>query len=124
SYAHHECPKAWQDEGCLYLLDVWRESPLYSERERAVLDWTEALTLMSETHTPDDVYRALPAPFTEEEQAMLPLLIIAINGWNRIQVDFRLSGRRAPGGLMMSSQGATTPFDARPKVDGRPKRSI
>jgi len=55
---------------------------------------------------------------------MLPLLIIAINGWNRIQVDFRLSGRRAPGGLMMSSQGATTPFDARPKVDGRPKRSI
>jgi len=60
-----------------------------------VLDWTEALTLMSETHTPDDVYRALPAPFTEEEQAMLPLLIIAINGWNRIQVDFRLSGRRA-----------------------------
>jgi AhpD family alkylhydroperoxidase len=73
----------------IYLLDAWRESPLYSERERAALAWTEALTLVSETHAPDDVYQALQAQFTEEEQVTLTLLIVAINGWNRIQVGFR-----------------------------------
>jgi alkylhydroperoxidase family enzyme len=65
------------------------DSPLYSERERAALAWTEALTLVSETHAPDDVYRALQAQFTEKEQVMLTLLIVAINGWNRIQIGFR-----------------------------------
>ena len=73
----------------LYLLDAWRESPLYSERERAALAWTEALTLVAETHAPDDAYQALQAQFTEEEQVKLTLLIVAINGWNRIQVGFR-----------------------------------
>lgn len=73
----------------LYLLDAWRDSPLYSERERAALAWTEALTLVSETHVPDDVYEALKAQFSEEEQVILTLLIVAINGWNRIQVGFR-----------------------------------
>ena len=67
----------------------WRESPLYSERERAALGWTEALTLLSETHAPDDAYEALRAHFNEQEQVMLSLLIVAINGWNRIQVGFR-----------------------------------
>src|SRR5258708_7252045 len=73
----------------LYLLDAWRESPLYSERERAALAWTEALTLVSATHAPDDDYRVLRAHFSEEEQVTLTLLIVAINGWNRIQVGFR-----------------------------------
>jgi alkylhydroperoxidase family enzyme len=72
-----------------YLLDAWCESPLYSERDRAALAWTEALTLVSETHAPDDVYRALQAPFTEEERVTLTLLIVTTNGWNRIQVAFR-----------------------------------
>jgi AhpD family alkylhydroperoxidase len=78
-----------ETEERLYLLDAWRESPLYSERERAALAWTEALTLLSETHAPDDVYEVLQAQFTEEEQVKLTLLIVAINGWNRVQVSFR-----------------------------------
>jgi AhpD family alkylhydroperoxidase len=81
--------KLGETEERLYLLDAWRESLLYSERERAALGWTEALTLLSETRAPDDVYRALQQQFTEEEQVMLTLLIVAINGWNRIQVGFR-----------------------------------
>ena len=80
--------KLGETQECLYLLDAWRESPLYSERERAALAWTEALTRVSETHAPDDVYRALQAEFTEEEQVTLTLLIVTINGWNRIQVGF------------------------------------
>ncbi len=73
----------------LYLLDAWRDSPLYSARERAALEWTEALTLLTETHAPDDAYRALQAQFTPEEQVARTLMIVAINGWNRIQVGFR-----------------------------------
>jgi AhpD family alkylhydroperoxidase len=84
-----EARKRGEKEERLYLLDAWRESPLYSERERAALAWTEALTLVAETHVPDDAYEALRAQFTEEEQVTLTLLIVAINGWNRIQVGFR-----------------------------------
>jgi alkylhydroperoxidase family enzyme len=81
--------KHGETEERLYLLDAWRESPLYSERERAALAWTEALTLVSVTHAPDDVYRDVQAQFTEQEQVTLTLMIVAINGWNRIQVGFR-----------------------------------
>ncbi len=81
--------KHGETEARLYLLDAWRESPLYSPRERAALEWTETLTLLSETHAPDDAYRALRAHFTDEEQVTLTLVIVAINGWNRIQVGFR-----------------------------------
>jgi AhpD family alkylhydroperoxidase len=84
-----EARKGGEAEERLYLLDAWRESPLYSDRERAALAWTEALTLVAETHAPDDVYRELQEHFTEEEQVTLTLLIVAINGWNRIQVGFR-----------------------------------
>jgi AhpD family alkylhydroperoxidase len=81
--------KRGESEERLYLLDAWRESPLYSERERAALAWTEALTLVAQTRAPDDVYQGLQAQFTEQEQVILTLLIVAINGWNRIQVGFR-----------------------------------
>jgi AhpD family alkylhydroperoxidase len=81
--------KRGESEERLYLLDAWRESPLYSARERAALAWTEALTLVSETHAPDEVYQALQAQFTPEEQVALTLLIITINGWNRVQIGFR-----------------------------------
>jgi len=94
-----EARKRGETEQRLYLLDAWRDSPLYSERERAALAWTEALTLLPETRAPDDVYGALKAQFSEEEQVTLTLLIVAINGWNRIQVGFRavhpLEERRA-----------------------------
>jgi AhpD family alkylhydroperoxidase len=81
--------KRGESEERLYLLDAWRESPLYSAGERAALAWTEALTLVSETHAPDEVYQALQAQFTPEEQVALTLLIVTINGWNRVQIGFR-----------------------------------
>jgi len=84
-----EARKQGETEERLYLLDAWRESPLYSARERAALAWTEALTLVAETRAPDEAYEALQAQFSEEEQVKLTLLIVAINGWNRVQVGFR-----------------------------------
>ena len=60
--------KEGETEERLYLLNAWRESPLYTKRERAALAWTEALTLVSEIHAPEDVYQALEAQFTAEEQ--------------------------------------------------------
>jgi AhpD family alkylhydroperoxidase len=77
-----------ETEERIYLLNAWRESPLYNERERAALAWTEALTLVAESRAPDDVYDNLKAHFTDEEQANLTLLIVAINGWNRLNVGF------------------------------------
>ena len=81
--------KRGETEQRLYLLDAWRDSPLFSDRERAALGWTEALTLLPETRAPDDVYEALRARFSEEDQVKLTLVIVAINGWNRINVGFR-----------------------------------
>ncbi|MBZ6075722.1 carboxymuconolactone decarboxylase family protein [Microvirga puerhi] len=78
-----------ETEERLYLLDAWRESPLYSDRERAALAWTEALTLVSQTHAPDADYELLAAHFTEEEQVKLTLLISTINAWNRFAIGFR-----------------------------------
>jgi AhpD family alkylhydroperoxidase len=84
-----EARKKGETEERVYLLDAWRESPLYSARERAALAWTETLTRISETGAPDDVYRELQAHFSEAEQVALTLMIVAINGWNRVQVGFR-----------------------------------
>jgi alkylhydroperoxidase family enzyme len=84
-----EARKKGETEERVYLLDAWRESPLYSARERAALAWTETLTRISETGAPDDVYRELQAHFSEAEQVALTLIIVAINGWNRVQVGFR-----------------------------------
>lgn len=80
---------AGESEERLYLLDAWRESPLYSARERAALAWTEALTLVSETHAPDGDWELLQAHFSPEEQVKLTLLIATINAWNRIAIGFR-----------------------------------
>ena len=73
----------------LYLLDAWPESPLYSERERAALAWTEAVTLLSETHVPDRVYEQAREQFSEAELVDLTLCVAAINAWNRIAISFR-----------------------------------
>ena len=78
-----------ETEQRLYALSAWRETPFYSDRERAALAWTEAVTLVSETHVPDDVYEQARAQFSEEELANLTLAIIAINGWNRFAISFR-----------------------------------
>jgi AhpD family alkylhydroperoxidase len=81
--------KHGETEQRLYLLNACRESPLYSERERAALAWTEALTLVSETHAPDADYEAVRAQFTDSELVNLTTLIGAINAWNRIAIGFR-----------------------------------
>lgn len=78
-----------ETEERIYLLDGWRESPLYTERERAALAWTETLTQVSQTHAPDADYAALKPHFTEQEIVHLTLLIGMINTWNRISVGFR-----------------------------------
>ncbi|MGF9756186.1 carboxymuconolactone decarboxylase family protein [Microvirga sp. 0TCS3.31] len=78
-----------ETEERLYLLSAWRESPLYSDRERAALAWTEALTLVAETHAPDEDYAELCRHFTPAEQVNLTLLIGAINAWNRLAIGFR-----------------------------------
>jgi len=73
----------------LFLLDAWREAPFYSERERAALEWTEALTLVNQEHVPDSVYEIARAHFSEEELVNLSLAVVAINGWNRLMIGFR-----------------------------------
>jgi AhpD family alkylhydroperoxidase len=80
---------AGESEARLYLLNAWHESQLYSPRERAALGWTEALTLISQTHAPDDAYEAVKAQFSEKELVDLTLLITTINAWNRIAIGFR-----------------------------------
>jgi AhpD family alkylhydroperoxidase len=82
--------KAGVSEERIYVLEAWRESPLYSGRERAALAWTEALTLLPETGAPDDVYAHVAAQFSEPEIVGLTLAIGAINVWNRFGVGFRL----------------------------------
>ena len=81
--------KHGETEQRLYLLDAWRESPLYSERERAALAWTEALTHVSRTHAPDADFAAVHAEFSDTELANLTVLIATINAWNRIAIGFR-----------------------------------
>jgi AhpD family alkylhydroperoxidase len=78
-----------ESEERLYLLDAWRESPLYSDRERAALEWTEAVTLISQTHAPDAAYDEVKRHFAEGELVKLTLLIATINAWNRIAISFR-----------------------------------
>lgn len=73
----------------LFLLDAWHESQLYTPRERAALAWTDALTLISQTHAPDAEYEEALRHFSEEELVKLTLLIGTINTWNRVAIGFR-----------------------------------
>lgn len=78
-----------ETEQRLYLLNAWRETSLYTPRERAALAWTEALTLISETHAPDEDYAELKRHFSEREMVDLTTLIGLINTWNRLAIAFR-----------------------------------
>ena len=84
-----ELRAAGETEQRLYLVGAWRECPFYSERERAALAWTEALTKLTDGDVPDAVFEAARAQFSEEELVKLTLAIVAINGANRINVGFR-----------------------------------
>jgi AhpD family alkylhydroperoxidase len=89
---------AGETEQRLYLLDAWRETSLYSERERAALAWTEAVTLVAEGHVPDGAYDEASNHFTEDELVSLTLAIVAVNSWNRLNIAFRMeAGNYRPG---------------------------
>src|SRR6476659_6674736 len=89
-----------ETEQRLYGLDAWRDAPYYSARERAALEWTEAITLVSETHAPDDVYERVREQFSEDEFVHLTLAIVSINGWNRLNAAARtVPGDYVPGSL-------------------------
>jgi len=82
-----------EDEQRMYSLDAWQESPYYTERERAALAWTEAVTRVAETHVPDDVYEQVRRQFNEKELADLTIAVATVNAWNRLAI----AARTAPG---------------------------
>ena len=81
--------KGGESERRLAAVVVWRETPFFTDRERAALEWTEALTLISQNHVPDAVWQAVRPHFNDEELADLTLLVSAINAWNRFAIAFR-----------------------------------
>ena len=78
-----------ESEQRLYALNAWRETPFFTDRERAALAWTEAVTLVAEGHVPDAVYQEARQRFTDEELVNLTMAVVTINGWNRLSVAFR-----------------------------------
>ena len=78
-----------ESEQRLYGLMAWRESPYYTERERAALAWTEAVTLIADSHVPDELYEEVRQYFNETELVNLTLALVAINGWNRLAISLR-----------------------------------
>lgn len=92
------------DEEKLYLLNAWRDSYLYSDRERAALGWTEALTRVADNGASDQAYDSLAAEFNDEERVQLTFAIGAINVWNRLQVGFRVA--HPPRGAAMHADAA------------------
>jgi len=78
-----------ESEQRIYMLSAWRESPFYTDRERAALEWAEALTLISEGHVPDDVYARASKQFSPEELVNLSVAVATINSWNRLAIPFR-----------------------------------
>lgn len=82
-----------ETEQRMYGLDAWRESPYYTDRERAALAWTEAVTLVTQGHVADEVYERVRGEFTEKEMADLTMAVAAINAWNRLAI----AARSVPG---------------------------
>lgn len=90
---------AGETEQRLYTLNAWRETPFFTDRERAALEWTEAVTAVADSHVPDDVYESARQQFSETELVNLTMAIVAINGWNRILISFRrVAGTYQPAG--------------------------
>jgi AhpD family alkylhydroperoxidase len=80
---------AGETEQRIYALNAWRETPFFTPRERAALEWTEAVTLVAQTHVPDDVYERVAEQFDENELVALTGAVIVINCWNRLSIAFR-----------------------------------
>jgi AhpD family alkylhydroperoxidase len=99
-----------ETEQRLYLLNAWRESPFYTDRERAALEWTEVITLIADSHAPDAVYERVKQRFTPEELINLTLAITTINSWNRLSIAFRATpGTYQPRDTTRSSKAAKNP---------------
>lgn len=98
-----------QSEEALYMLDAWREAPGYTQRERAALAWTEAVTLVTGGQVPDDVYEAARKQFSDQELVNLTLAVSVINSWNRMNIAFRTPAGhyRAPGRVQKAGQPVT-----------------
>ena len=79
-----------ESEQRLYLVAAWREAPFFSDRERAALEWTEAITLVANDHVPDEVYERVRPHFSDEELVYLTMVVNVINAWNRLNVAFRI----------------------------------
>jgi AhpD family alkylhydroperoxidase len=99
-----EARAAGETEQRIYGLSAWRETPFYSDRERAALEWTESLTLIGSTHVPDETFESVRKHFTEAELVSLTFAVIAINSWNRIAVSYRA----VPGSYRVRSAAAAT----------------
>jgi AhpD family alkylhydroperoxidase len=95
---------AGEKEQRLYMLEAWRETSVYSPRERAALAWTEAVTRVTDGHVPDDVYAEASEQFTEPELVALTLAVVAINSFNRINVAFRIEGGGYQPGMFKNLQ--------------------
>jgi AhpD family alkylhydroperoxidase len=80
---------AGETEQRLYALDAWRETPFYTERERAALAWTEAVTLVHQGHVPDEVYELVRKQLSEKELVNLTMAVVTINAWNRLAISLR-----------------------------------
>jgi AhpD family alkylhydroperoxidase len=85
-----EARLAGETEQRIYALNAWRETPFFSDRERAALDWTEAVTRVADTHVPDEIYERVKTQFDEAEVVALTFAIVVINSWNRLAVSFRV----------------------------------
>jgi len=98
-----------EKEQRLYSLDAWRECPYYTDRERAALAWTEAVTLVSQGHVPDAVYEEARRQFSEKELCDLTLAAATINAWNRLSIAARVvPGTYQPAKAAATAAAATT----------------
>ena len=79
-----------ETEQRIYALSAWRETPFFSDRERAALEWAESVTLVGDSHVPDEIYELVRRHFSEDELVSLTFALVAINGWNRLAVSFRI----------------------------------
>jgi AhpD family alkylhydroperoxidase len=95
-----EARLAGETEQRIYALNAWRETPFFTERERAALEWTEALTLVADTHVPDEIYERVSAHFKDAELVALTFAVVVINSWNRLSISFRpVVGTYQPGAV-------------------------
>jgi AhpD family alkylhydroperoxidase len=84
-----EARLAGETEQRIYALSAWRETPFFTDRERAALEWTEAVTRVADTHVPDEIYERVSSQFEESDLVALTFAVVVINSWNRLAISFR-----------------------------------